>query len=204
MPDNLTAKDLKRRFEEVWSDPEREWYHNGVETSDRTALRIHRAISWVERAEQETDDGDAKFIFYWIAFNAAYAQYKPDNRENAFNDFGEYFYRIVEIDRHSCRRISKTVWDMRDAPTVKRFLRNRFVFQPYWDCRHSYPQPCSCCRECLHRKTRNLKIIISEGMLEGRCVFYLIDSTLCANKLFMAGLHGIVKSSRPRQVTDAR
>lgn len=36
------------------------------------SLRIHRALSWLNRAEQ-ADDADGRFIFLWIAFNAAYA-----------------------------------------------------------------------------------------------------------------------------------
>ena len=37
-------------------------------------VRLHRAISWLTRAAQENDDPDARFIFLWIAFNAAYAK----------------------------------------------------------------------------------------------------------------------------------
>ena len=36
------------------------------------SLRLHRALSWLNRAEQAEDD-DGRFIFLWIAFNAAYA-----------------------------------------------------------------------------------------------------------------------------------
>lgn len=36
------------------------------------SLRLHRALSWLNRAEQVEDD-DGRFIFLWIAFNAAYA-----------------------------------------------------------------------------------------------------------------------------------
>ena len=36
-------------------------------------LRVHRAISWIGRAEASGEDADARFIFLWIAFNAAYA-----------------------------------------------------------------------------------------------------------------------------------
>ena len=36
-------------------------------------IRIHRAISWLARAEQETKDLDARYIFLCIAFNTAYA-----------------------------------------------------------------------------------------------------------------------------------
>jgi hypothetical protein len=37
------------------------------------ALRVHRALSWLNRAEQFAEDRDGNFIFPWIAFNAAYA-----------------------------------------------------------------------------------------------------------------------------------
>ena len=37
------------------------------------SLRVHRALSWLNRAEQLADDPDGCFIFLWIAFNAAYA-----------------------------------------------------------------------------------------------------------------------------------
>lgn len=35
-------------------------------------LRVHRSLSWLQRAEQ-ADDPDGRFVFLWIAFNAAYA-----------------------------------------------------------------------------------------------------------------------------------
>jgi hypothetical protein len=40
-------------------------------------FRTHRALSWLNRAEQ-AEDADGKFIFLWIAFNAAYANEIPD------------------------------------------------------------------------------------------------------------------------------
>lgn len=42
---------------------------------------MHRALSWLNRAEREPDDYDARFIFLWIAFNAAYAQEFPNRRD---------------------------------------------------------------------------------------------------------------------------
>ena len=41
---------------------------------EATRIRIHRAISWLARAEAEQGDPDARFLFLWIAFNAAYAR----------------------------------------------------------------------------------------------------------------------------------
>ena len=37
------------------------------------SLRIHRGLSWIQRAEKEEKDPDASFVFYWIAFNSIYA-----------------------------------------------------------------------------------------------------------------------------------
>lgn len=51
-------------------------------------VRIHRAISWLARAEREVDDPDAAFIFLWIALNAAYA-----------HEFGFEERELVQIRR---------------------------------------------------------------------------------------------------------
>ena len=42
---------------------------------ENLALRVHRALSWLNRAEQlaAEQDLDGQFIYLWIAFNAAYA-----------------------------------------------------------------------------------------------------------------------------------
>src|SRR3546814_5534148 len=36
-------------------------------------LRVHRALSWLRRAEAEQTDEAVRFILLWIGFNAAYA-----------------------------------------------------------------------------------------------------------------------------------
>lgn len=42
--------------------------------STNLSLRVHRALSWLERSEQcSTEDIVSQFIFLWIAFNSAYA-----------------------------------------------------------------------------------------------------------------------------------
>ena len=44
------------------------------------SLRVHRALSWLDRSEQEAEDEDARFIFLWVAFNAAYANEINDRK----------------------------------------------------------------------------------------------------------------------------
>lgn len=58
---------------------------------ENLGLRVQRAISWIGRAEQAEDD-DGKFIFLWIAFNAAYAdarefQDEPPLERESFKSF---------------------------------------------------------------------------------------------------------------------
>ena len=40
---------------------------------EHIGLRIHRALSWLGRAETDTNDPDVRFILLWISFNSAYA-----------------------------------------------------------------------------------------------------------------------------------
>ena len=62
-------------------------------------LRVHRAISWIGRAEA-ADDDDARFLFLWIGFNSAYAD--EEEIQNAAaperDAFKEFFQRVVRLD----------------------------------------------------------------------------------------------------------
>lgn len=94
-------------------------------------LRVHRAISWIGRAETCGDDDDGRFIFLWIAFNAAYAderefQSAAPGERAAFVD---YFGRLVAQDEG--RRIYKALWQRFSGP-VHMLMKNRYVFNPFW------------------------------------------------------------------------
>ena len=119
----LTASVLTQKRLSVWPDrfPE----------DDGLALRIHRAISWIGRAEEEKDDYDAAFVFYWIAFNAAYAQDIRSAQDMGERDrLGEYFNKLVYLDTD--RRIFNALWN-RFPDSVRVLLDNKFVFQPFWN-----------------------------------------------------------------------
>ena len=101
-------------------------------------LRLRRATSWLARAERERDDPDAAFIFYWIAFNAAYAadigfDFDDPLGEPAGSErrrFNDYFHKIVSLDRDGL--ISDAVL-RRFHRSIRPLLLNKFVFQPFWD-----------------------------------------------------------------------
>ena len=58
---------------------------------------MHRALTWFARAKRAGGDTDARFIFLWIAFNAAYAHEFGD-RDNARGQLTSFFVHLVEAD----------------------------------------------------------------------------------------------------------
>ncbi|TCB67933.1 hypothetical protein E0H87_04725 [Acinetobacter sp. ANC 4178] len=93
-------------------------------------LRIHRAISWLEQAEC-TEDLDGKFIYYWIAFNAVYAQ-DFGNGMKAIDKglFVQFIHKLCLLDNN--KTIYQLVWKTYSG-SIRILLNNRFTFQPFWD-----------------------------------------------------------------------
>ena len=95
------------------------------------SVRVHRALSWLNRAEQCQNDNDAKVIFLWIAFNAAYAneidpKYKMRECELAYL----FIERLCQLDDKN--RLEKIVW-VEFSKSIRILLNNKYIFQPYWD-----------------------------------------------------------------------
>lgn len=103
--------------------------------SPSLALRTHRALSWLQRAEQETGDYDVRFIFLWIAFNAAYA-----NDLNDRHRFSEkrlllgFLDRLIKGDKDNL--LYHTVWDQ-FPQSIRSLLNNKYIYQPFWECHSS-------------------------------------------------------------------
>ncbi len=100
-------------------------------------LRVHRALSWLHRAELAGDDHDAAFIFYWISFNAAYASEVSEvalaGERSVFEDF---FRKLTELDEGG--RIYDAIWQ-RFSQSIRQLLDNRYVFQPFWKHHNRIP-----------------------------------------------------------------
>lgn len=97
---------------------------------ENLALRVHRSISWLQRAERENGDQDAAFIFLWIAFNSAYAEDIPEaSPSGERTNFDAFFERILAIDID--HRIYDAIWD-RFSRSIRLLLDNQYVFQPFW------------------------------------------------------------------------
>lgn len=99
------------------------------------SLRVHRALSWLNRAEQEADDPDAQFIFLWIAFNSCYAvEVDPRYRERAKRQIMLFFKKVSELD--SEKELYDSIWKTYSG-TIRALLDNYFVYQPFWDYHNS-------------------------------------------------------------------
>ncbi len=94
------------------------------------SLRLHRALSWLNRAEQ-ADDTDGRFIFLWIAFNAAYAtDIDEQQRLSEQETFKAFLEKLCSLD--STNSIEKLVWS--EFPgSIRVLLDNQYVFQSFWD-----------------------------------------------------------------------
>lgn len=91
-------------------------------------IRIHRAISWLARAEQEKDDHDARYIFLWISFNAAYAsEFGFEQKER--DQVRQFIDRLLRLDGE--RRLHHALFDQFSGP-IRTLINNRYVFEPFW------------------------------------------------------------------------
>jgi len=104
---------------------------------ENLSLRVHRALSWLARAEACGDDDDARFIFLWIAFNTGYAEECGETMPNAARSlFESYFDKIVRLDTE--RRIYDAIW-ARFAGPIRLLLENKYVYQPFWSHHNQLP-----------------------------------------------------------------
>lgn len=99
-------------------------------------LRVHRAISWLFRAECEDGDDDVRFILLWIGFNSAYAGEVSHDMANERGVFKSYFDILVELDRD--QRIYNCVWE-RFPEEIDILLKNKYVFAPFWNYANGRP-----------------------------------------------------------------
>lgn len=95
---------------------------------DATRIRLHRALSWLDRAGREDKDPDAAFIFLWIAFNAAYAREFGDGN-NERQRLVQFIATLVAADLD--RQVHALVFKAFSGP-IRTLIGNKYVFEPFW------------------------------------------------------------------------
>jgi hypothetical protein len=100
----------------------------GEKLPEPSRVRVHRSLSWLRRAEAETEDKDARFIFLWISFNAAYAHefgYEQTERELLRG----FLSKLLAVD--AGRTLHQLVFK-KFTGVVRVLIENKFVFEPFW------------------------------------------------------------------------
>ena len=125
-----TVRALRRRWK-----PRKEQLKGDLR-HEATLIRIHRALSWMHRAESIAD-GDAlddKLIFQWIAFNALYGQWDQEERE-PMRDRGSwkaFLQRVIDLDAD--RSIATVLLDHRKL--VLSIYEDEFLSSHFWEDPH--------------------------------------------------------------------
>lgn len=97
-------------------------------------MRIHRAISWLARAELEAEDHDARFIFLWISLNAAYAS-EFGHEQSERDQTRAFIQKVLAID--AGQRLQSVVFQQFSGP-IRTLVENKFVFEPFWRARREH------------------------------------------------------------------
>lgn len=121
-----TSQDVEKILEEHKKD-----------FSEPFGLRMHRAISWLKRAEDcrphqddlQATDADFSFISSWIAFNALYTR-DIDINKTERGEFRQFINQICALDKD--KQIYDLIWITYDQ-IIRNLLENQYVFQEFWD-----------------------------------------------------------------------
>jgi hypothetical protein len=119
MLSGMNATQLKRKLK------------SSVNVPEELAIRLHRSISWLKCAEQQSGDPDVMFITQWIAFNACYAiELNGQSQKTEREKFRTFIANLVDHDAEN--RIFNILWQKFSGP-VMMLIENEYVFRGFWD-----------------------------------------------------------------------
>ena len=126
-----------------------------ISQSEHNETRMQRAWSWLHLSEKSKSH-DEKFIFLWIAFNAAYGTEFPgesmgrheSSTQNPNRRCSEEIKRLTDfvnkiVERDHARTIETILWKKfpgldllenkkKSSGPIKSLLKNRYVFGLFW------------------------------------------------------------------------
>jgi hypothetical protein len=115
----MSSSDLKRKLKQNKNLPE------------NLTVRLHRAISWLKCAEENTTNHDLHFLSLWISYNACYAiDEKSENELTERKQFNEFISKLVSYDHE--KRFYNLLWQKFSGP-VRLIIDNQFIYKPFWD-----------------------------------------------------------------------
>jgi len=127
-------------------------------------LRIDRALSWLRRSEDFAKYPDDRFIFLWIAFNAAYGIVSDQSQSSdARSSYTRFLSQVVELD--ASQVIYNLVWTSY-SDEIHGMLSNQYVFQPFWDAHRLGLERSKWTRKMAGAKRKALRALAEHRTLE--------------------------------------
>lgn len=103
-----------------------------AKTHDAIRLRMHRAFSWLQRANQfeMPEHADSRLVFSWITLNTLYAKWDSDlsNRESEWSVREAFLKKMIRQD--AIGHIQKVLLENRKQ--CDRLLSEEHLIHSYW------------------------------------------------------------------------
>jgi hypothetical protein len=94
-------------------------------------IRVHRALSWLKRADDIPADTllEARFLLLWIALNSLYSRWnngdnRPDKDAASRDDF---LHRICRLDEQAIGAFLHA-----HKPAIRKLLGNKYLWNGFW------------------------------------------------------------------------
>ena len=99
--------------------------------------RLRRAYTWLKRSERTGTEDIERFVFLWIAFNAAYGDESAlrgfveggEASDSEPDRFRTFLGNILQQDQAGV--LERIVWEEFPGP-IRVLLSNRYVYRPFW------------------------------------------------------------------------
>ena len=133
------------------------------------SIRIHRSLSWLNRAEQEDKDIDAKFIFIWISLNSAYSIHLDAYKNHGDEELRSEFF--LTLLKNGQDEIHEIIYE-RFSQEVRSILDNEFILTSFWADKDNWEV-----------KLKNEKREVQEALRDRKQTIYIL--TILFRRLYV-------------------
>ena len=126
--EQLTLKDLRVKFEKLDAE-----IKASKDEDHPLRRRLRRSLSWFERAGSDGLDDDVRYIFLWVAFNAAYADaqdFRQDEWNREWKRYNRYFEKLTKKVNDVYR--IHNILECELGKECLSLVGNRYVSRGFW------------------------------------------------------------------------
>lgn len=160
--------------------------------------RMRRADSWLRRSEKSASDREKartceeetgldceRFIFLWIAFNAAYGRelIDDDDPTRESERFSDFLKEILRQDQGNT--IKDILWKTYSGP-IRILLNNQYVYGPFWDWVRGSERGRNW-RERFERHRRDANLKLAKSDVHGVLMEVFMRLYVLRNQIFHGG-----------------